>query len=88
MVLSFFVILPLGPLRAGSQKLGDYEAIDGDEQEEEIETHHDRQQDGLLSSSVLSTSGRSISSAENKGVKGALDSFKANLNRARGLFFP
>jgi battenin len=88
MVLSFFVILPLGPLRAGSRKLGEYEAIDGDEQDDEIDTQHDREQDGLLSSSVLSTSGRSISSAGNKGVNGALDSFKANLNRARGLFFP
>ncbi|KAF2036368.1 batten's disease protein Cln3 [Setomelanomma holmii] len=88
MVFSFFVILPLGPLRAGSNKLGEYEAIDGDEQDEDHDTQHDREQDGLLSSSLLSVSGHSTSSVENKTSNGGLSGFKANLQRARGLFFP
>ena len=81
MILSFFVILPLGPLRAGSIKHGGYQAIENEEQDEEGEdSRQQREQDGLLSSSVHSSS--SIPR------KGALSSFKANLNRARGLFFP
>jgi len=80
MVFSFFVILPQGPLRAGSVKRGGYEAIESDEGHEDADTPHDREQDGLLSSSIHSTSSSS--------GKGALSSFRANLNRARGLFFP
>ncbi|KAH7075556.1 batten's disease protein Cln3 [Paraphoma chrysanthemicola] len=90
MVLSFFVILPLGPLRAGSRKLGEYEAIDSNEQDEESETRHDNEQEGLLSSSALSTSGHRVSDDDddNKSAHKALGGFEANLRRARGLFFP
>ncbi|KAH7090587.1 batten's disease protein Cln3 [Paraphoma chrysanthemicola] len=89
MVLSFFVILPLGPLRAGSRKLGEYEAIDSNEQDEESETRHDSEQAGLLSSSALSTSGPRVPDDEDdKIVHKALGGFKANLRRAQGLFFP
>jgi battenin len=73
MVLAFFVILPLGPLRAGSVKPGGYEAvgsIDADEDD------HDTEQQGLLSSNHRTP------------AKSALTSFRANLNRARGLFIP
>ncbi|KAH6870701.1 batten's disease protein Cln3 [Alternaria rosae] len=88
MVLSFFIILPLGPLRAGIQKQGDYEAIDdhGDDDEEEV--GQAQEQDDLLSSSMHSASGRSFPSVSNNGANSALSSFRANLNRARGLFFP
>ncbi|CAN9129258.1 unnamed protein product [Alternaria alternata] len=88
MVLSFFVILPLGPLRAGAPKQGGYEAIDnqGDDEEDEVAQAHE--QDDLLSSSMHSASGRSFTSVNNKGANSALSSFRANLNRARGLFFP
>ncbi|CAN9361697.1 unnamed protein product [Alternaria alternata] len=88
MVLSFFVILPLGPLRAGAPKQGGYEAIDnqGDDEEDEVAQAHE--QDDLLSSSMHSASGRSFTSVNNKGANSAPSSFRANLNRARGLFFP
>ena len=76
MIVSFFLILPLGPLRAGSPKQGEYEAID--DEDEDIDD--EREQANLLSSS-----GHSISSAK---AQEALSSFTANLRRARGLFFP
>lgn len=79
MVFSFFVVLPLGPLRAGVAKSGGYEAIDGVEDDND-ETEHEEEQAGLLSSSTHSTS---IPKAA-----AALHSFKANLHRARSLFFP
>jgi battenin len=87
MVFSFFVILPLGPLRAGTAKNGGYEAIDNEEDEPVDETS-EQEQDRLLSSSVHSTSGQSTSPTQAKATSGALNGFKANLNRARGLFFP
>lgn len=77
MVFSFFVILPLGPLRAGSVKHSGYEAIDNSEDDDESEAQQDREQDTLLASSASSLP-----------AKSALSSFHANLNRARGLFFP
>jgi battenin len=84
MVFSFFIILPLGPLRAGSVKHGGYEVIESEEgrEAEDEAANQDTEQDDLLSSSVHSVS------AQGKNVVGALGSFKANLNRARGLFFP
>lgn len=92
MLVSFFMILPLGPLHAGSAKHGGYEVIEGDEpddgDDDEEAPEHQRENDGLLSSSVHSTSRHSVTSTSGKGGNGALKSFKANLNRARGLFFP
>ena len=88
MVLSFFFILPLGPLRAGSKEAG-YEAIDDEEVEaDEDEQGQPREHDDLLSASVHSTSGRSFNSVSARPANGTLSSFRANLNRARGLFFP
>lgn len=89
MVLSFFMILPLGPLRAGAAKHGEYEALGSEEREEDAnETAHQREHEGLLSSSVHTTSGHSAASTSDQNVTGALNSFRANLHRARGLFFP
>ncbi|KAF1851712.1 batten's disease protein Cln3 [Cucurbitaria berberidis CBS 394.84] len=81
MVLSFFMILPLGPLRAGAAKHGEYEAI-GSEEDEHVddEASHEREHEGLASSSTASTN--------SKSVTGAVNNFSANLHRARGLFFP
>ncbi|KAF1917054.1 batten's disease protein Cln3 [Ampelomyces quisqualis] len=87
MILSFFVILPLGPLRAGVVKQAGYEAITGEEDEGEDEPS-EREQDGLLSSSVHSASSHSVALMQTKRPIGALDNFRANLHRARGLFFP
>ena len=89
MLFSFYVVLPLGPLKAGSKKSHEYEAIDSDDQaDEDGVVDHSREHEGLLSPSNHSVSGRSISAAKGDGLTGALNSFTANLNRARGLFFP
>lgn len=81
MIISFFLILPLGPLRAGAKQHGEYEALGTDAQDDEDDTPSpEREQDGLLSSSVHSTSSIPINRA--------VSSFRANLHRARGLFFP
>ncbi|KAH7359886.1 batten's disease protein Cln3 [Pyrenochaeta sp. MPI-SDFR-AT-0127] len=89
MLMTFFIILPLGPLRAGAGKHGEYEAI-GTEEDEDVDddAHLQRERGGLLSSSLHSTTGRSTISISGGSSNGALDSFKANLNRAKGLFFP
>jgi battenin len=90
MLISFFVILPKGPLLAASGKSAGYEAIDSGEQEDEhedLEPRHAEHED-LLSSSMLSASGRSFSSASGTGLQSSHSGFKANLRRARGLFFP
>jgi battenin len=84
MVFSFFIVLPLGPLQAETAKHGGYEAINNAEDDND-ETQSEEEQDRLLSSSVHSSSGRSLSAVKNKT---ALGSFRANLKRARGLFFP
>ncbi|KAF2678657.1 batten's disease protein Cln3 [Lentithecium fluviatile CBS 122367] len=86
MLMSFFVILPKGPLRASSSKYAEYEAIEGDESDENIEPSAENE--GLLSSSMHSVSGRSFTSVNSKTVKSSFKGFKANLRRARGLFFP
>jgi battenin len=87
MVFGFFVVLPLGPLRAGLKKSDGYEAVDGEEQDNEgVEVGQAGEQDDLLASSMHSASSRSFTSTNTKA--GALGNFRANLNRARGLFFP
>lgn len=90
MVFSFFVVLPLGPLRAGTKKLdADYEAIDDEEpSDDDEEATESREHDDLLSSSMHSASGRTFSSANTKPANRALSSLQAKLHRARGLFFP
>lgn len=89
MLASFYIVLPLEPLKAGSNKSHEYEAIDSDDHQDTDESVEDRREhDGLLSSSTHSVSGRSFSPVKEDGITGALKGFKANLNRARGLFFP
>jgi battenin len=95
MLLSFFLVLPQGPLRNSSAKYSEYEAIEDEQAEFENEPAEDNDSlqplvdhDRLLSSSVHSSSMRSFSSVNSKGVNRAWISFKANLKRSRGLFFP
>jgi battenin len=82
MVISFFLVLPQGPLLAGTMKQGGYEAIESDEHAEDDGPEQEREQDGLLSSSIHSTTTNTKSNGR------ALNSFRTNLNRARGLFLP
>ncbi|KAL6710796.1 battenin CLN3 protein [Coniothyrium glycines] len=92
MILSFFVILPLDTLRAGAKKDGGYEALASEAQDEANDGAEDQDQDhehnGLLASSTHSTSNRSFVLTTSKNNQGALHNLRANLNRARGLFFP
>lgn len=88
MLVSFFMVLPRGPL--GKQG---YEAIEDDErqalEDESTETDDTQQgeQEGLLSS-IHSASRRSFNSTSDSKAELAWKSFKANLRRSRGLFFP
>jgi len=89
MVVSFFLVLPLGPLHTGTSKDGGYEAIADEarcEDEEEI-VHDDAEQYGRLSASMHSTSTRSFGPVTSK-TTGPLTDFRYKLHRARGLFFP
>lgn len=85
MLLTFFVILNKVPLQAASAKYSEYEAIQDEDTEELVDPHAENE--GLLSSSIHSASGRSYTSLNKSNVP-ALEGFKANLRRARGLFFP
>ncbi|KAF2205650.1 batten's disease protein Cln3 [Delitschia confertaspora ATCC 74209] len=80
MFLSFFMVLPRGPLRALATH-GGYERI-------EDYPDHQEENDGLLSTSFHSTSGRSFSPSRKGQIERAYQGFKANLHRSRGLFFP
>lgn len=91
MLVSFFVILPLGPLRLAAREAAQYRGID-DSRDEEFEARYaDREdetdeQDGLLGSPEHS---RPYAKAAERGkVSQAWMSFQENLNRSKGLFFP
>ena len=77
LLASFFCILPMGPLHAASGTRSGYEAIETEEPDESE----------LLHSSVLSADERG-GSVYPKGDSRAASGFKANLYRAKGLFFP
>jgi battenin len=89
MIISFFLILPRGPL-AAPVKLAEYEVVQDLDQQEQ-----DGAADGSLSptfaeSQVLLSSSMhsSRSFASVSRANRAWMSFKANLRRSRGLFFP
>jgi battenin len=91
--------LPQSSLSASGGKLAGYESVDDDEQYEppnEIPHNDDvaiagpEENEGLLSTSTYSASGRSFTSKSHSrsSAKDAWKSLKANLARSRGLFFP
>jgi battenin len=91
MLISFFLILPQGPLRGTAAKYTEYEALDAEETDEIESTeglHQDEEQEGLLASSMHSSSARSFGSIKPGRASRAWRSFKANLKRSQGLFFP
>ncbi|KAF2873090.1 batten's disease protein Cln3 [Massariosphaeria phaeospora] len=91
MLVSFFIVLPQGPLLASSGRHVGYEVLDEDEQqrlvEDSLEPDSTPQEDhgGLLSSSIHSASFKSVTSTKTAQAR---RNFKANLKRSRGLFFP
>lgn len=83
MLISFFFILPRGPLRQGSAK--DYETIpERDLEEDEI----DDIPEGTASSSLLAPGPSVASTAYSTHSQDRKASFVSNLKRARSLFFP
>ena len=91
MLVSFFMILPLGALRVASQEATQYRGID-DRHDEEVEVCHvDRddetsEEDGLLGRP--SHDRPYVKTSERGKVSQAWASFQENLNRSKGLFFP
>lgn len=89
MIISFYLVLPRGPL-AASVRSGGYEAIGHLDQQERDDAAVDSlspdfaDDQGLLSSSMHTS--RNFTSGSR--AKQAWISFKANLRRSRGLFFP
>ena len=83
MLLSFFAVLPLEPLRRKNRALNSPTVIFEHEDDIDHETTH-REDEGLLGNShhsAVSISGRNSPQTWQA-------SFLTNLNRARGLFFP
>lgn len=93
MLMSFFLILPLGPLRYLSKAQSEHQALPQDPDDiEEIEAQQEgrasdlHEQDGLLGPPR-----QAVSYHRQDRVRsnlGGLALFKANLKRAKGLFFP
>lgn len=95
MLVSFFVVLPRRPFKAIRGKQAGYEHVpsddthdqQGDELDEDSNEVHIVEQEGLLSASMHSSSGRSFTSAS-VPKPGPWQNFKRNLARSQGLFFP
>lgn len=88
MVVAFFGVLPLQPLRTSQRKPGGYESLEQHEEDDSIVPDGEDptlvEHEGLLAASMHST--RSFSAANNETT--ALAKFKHNLRRASRLFFP
>ncbi|KAF2277680.1 batten's disease protein Cln3 [Westerdykella ornata] len=93
MIISFFLILPLGPLRTSYAKLAQYETIDEPESQHYHPSHSqsspqlpldEPEHEDLLSSIRSTPDFTSLPSRQSSAWK----TFKANLRRSRGLFFP
>ncbi|KAF2404957.1 batten's disease protein Cln3 [Trichodelitschia bisporula] len=86
MVLSFFAILPLGPLK---QRDAEYEAIQTSEPDQSGDDVLDTDDPTLLEyDGLLATSVASMARAGPGSSSTPLQTFKRNLLRARKLFFP
>lgn len=84
MLISFFVILPQGPLRHGPRNK-DYETVpERDLTEEDV----DDLPTGNASSSLLAPGPAVATAAYSTHPEGQNRTFLANLNRAKALFFP
>lgn len=84
MLLSFFVILPQGPLREGT-RLKDYESLPGQDLTEEDAEHIPTDN---ASSSLLATGPAVANAAYSTNQKRRGGTFVAHLSRAKALFFP
>ncbi|KAF2089848.1 putative Golgi integral membrane protein [Saccharata proteae CBS 121410] len=91
MLVSFFFVLPRGPLNKKAKKRTEYEQIEGEEDSDDDALGvQDRDDEGLLASSTLSASSRFSSSAIHKQGQdhGIWVRVKSHLKRSAGLFVP
>jgi battenin len=96
MLISFFLVLPQEPLRHSNRKHIEYESIDNNDPSmpEDALPGDDTMQDprdehvGLLSSPPYSSVLTNAGSVDNSTINKAWQSFKTNLRRSQGLFFP
>ncbi|KAK3936607.1 CLN3 protein-domain-containing protein [Diplogelasinospora grovesii] len=95
MLGSFFMVLPRGPLREGTRRRKEYEAVRGDsaeEQEEEEDQEVEEVEEGMVSSTTLLRQQPSNASAtqQQRGGKhtGGKKEFAARVRQVRTLFFP
>lgn len=87
MLASFFMILPRGPLQPSARQ-AEYERLEADEEaEDDLRDPLEENDDGLLSASLMSASGRSFATLQSRQSK-FWSSLQANLNRARHLVIP
>ena len=89
MVISFFLVLPHGPLKSSSLKAAGYETVDSNEPADDIRSEYEEdsrpEHEGILDnpeSQYVATSPDTRPSSQ------IWQQFKANLRRARSLFFP
>jgi battenin len=84
MLISFFMVLPLEPLRRLNLKSGSYESLEQQDEDGTLVPDNDdptlAEHEGLLAASIHSTRSFSTGIHESK--------FKTNLRRASRLFFP
>ncbi|KAK8220487.1 batten's disease protein Cln3 [Phyllosticta capitalensis] len=83
MLASFFILLPRGPLNMAAKRV-DYQSVETEEDLDDDLDEEDSQ--GLLSSSILSASGKSFTTRSRRSR--IVDSIKTNLKRSKGLFIP
>lgn len=91
MLVSFFVILPLGPLRVASREAAQYRDTDHRHYEEVEARHVDRDDEANEEDGLLGPPGHGrpyVKASERGKVSQAWASFQENLNRSKGLFFP
>ncbi|KAL5340763.1 CLN3 protein-domain-containing protein [Aspergillus crustosus] len=81
LAISFFLILPRSPLKSKARRVEDGERH---AEEDAVRDDDSDEREGLLGSSIHSFQ----SSKTGRSQKHGLQSFKANLRRVRGLFFP
>ncbi|KAK7425163.1 battenin CLN3 protein [Neonectria punicea] len=84
MVISFFVVLPRGPLRDGFRRK-EYDAVpEQDLDDDDVE----EMPQGTASTALLAPGPSVASTAYSAHAPAASSSFRDNLRKARGLFFP
>lgn len=90
MVVSFFAILPRSPLRFVSPARDGYQAVEREDGLEETPYDGDgnaaQEESGLLRSLIHSNTDRKLIQRADRAL--GWQSFKTNLRRAKGLFFP